>query len=246
MEKDLEKRYRRQLILGSFGEDKQKQLMQSKVLLVGAGGLGSPVAYYLVAAGIGKITIVDDDIVDISNLQRQILHTTSDVGISKVASAKDKLIRLNPYVDIETYRFRFNENNMTQLSSDYDLVINAVDNIETRYLLNRLCYEKQIPLIEGAIHGFMGHVMSYIPGQSACYNCIFPNQKKSAKEEIGVIGSAVGVIGTLQATEAIKILTGVGKNLANVLLSVDMLTMSFTRINVSNDNSCKVCGRAVG
>lgn len=238
---DQQKRYRRQLIMKEIGEDGQKRLLKSRVLVVGAGGLGSPVTLYLAAAGVGTIGIADHDVIDISNLQRQILHATDTIGTSKTESAKKRLTELNPEVYIETYPVRITAKNIARIISHYDLVINAVDNIETRYILNKACVLRSIPLIEGAINNFDGHVMTIIPGSSACYQCIFPDDTEGIKKEIGVIGTLPGIIGTLQATEAIKYFLAIGKLLHNRIIFFNALDLRFREINVARDPHCSVC-----
>lgn len=238
---DQQKRYRRQLILKEVGETGQKKLMNSKVLIVGAGGLGSPILYYLVAAGVGRVGIADHDVIDLSNLQRQILHSTHSIGVEKTVSAKEKLNALNPDVNIDTYNFHINANNVGHIVDKYELVINAVDNVETRYVLNKICMIKGIPLIEGAINNFDGHVMTIIPGKSACYQCVFPEPPEGKKGEIGVIGTIPGIIGSIQATEAIKYLLNVGRSMHNSIIYYDALNVRFREIQVQKDPYCPVC-----
>jgi adenylyltransferase/sulfurtransferase len=234
-------RYRRQLILQEVGEEGQKKLLNAKVLIIGAGGLGSPIALYLAAAGIGKIGIVDYDIIDISNLQRQILHATKSIGKKKILSAKKRLKEINPEVQIETYKTKIAPNTNYDFIADYDIVISAVDNLETRYTLNDLCIFHNIPLIEGAINNFEGHVTTIIPKISACYRCLFHHDPKQKRKEIGVMGTIPGIIGTLQATEAIKYLLQKGTLLQNRLLYYNALTATFREIKITRDSKCPSC-----
>jgi molybdopterin-synthase adenylyltransferase len=239
------KRYRRQLILKEIGIEGQMLLAKSKVVIIGAGGLGSPAALYLAAAGVGKIGIVDSDIVDISNLQRQILYSNKDVGKYKVTSAQKKLQGLNPEIEAIGYKKRVSAKNINNIINGYDLVINAVDNLETRYLVNDACLSNQIPLIEGAIYHFEGYVMTIIPGVSACYRCLFPYDSKSNREEIGVIGVIPGVIGTLQAMEALKYLLNLGQLLKDTIIYYNALETKFHKVNIEKNPNCIACSSKV-
>ena len=215
-------RYSRHILLPEVGGKGQKKLSQAKIFVIGAGGLGSPVALYLAAAGIGTIGLIDSDIVDISNLQRQVLHHTPDVGRSKVQSAKEKIAALNPDVNVETYETRFGQENAIDLIKPYDIVIDGVDNFPAKFLINDACYFSKKPLIHGGILRFEGRVFSILPGQSACYRCIFkqppPAGLVPSCQEAGIIGAVAGIIGTIQATEAIKIVLGIGQPLTNLSL----------------------------
>ncbi len=235
-------RYRRQLILKEVGQEGQKKLLDAKVLIIGAGGLGSPIALYLAAAGIGKIGLVDSDCVDLSNLQRQIIHSTEKVGVQKVKSAEERLLNLNTDVHIDTYFCEIDQTNVNSIIKDYDIVVNAVDNAQTRYILNEACFTYNKPLVEGAIYNFEGHVMTIIPGDTACYECIFPEGEVALKGEIGVIGALPGVIGSLQAMEVLKFILMTGKLLKNRMLYYNGLTATFREIEVEKDNHCKICG----
>lgn len=234
-------RYRRQLILKEIGAKGQLRLMKSRVVIIGAGGLGSPVALYLAAAGVGTIGIVDSDKVDLSNLQRQILHTNQDIGEHKVVSAQKKLQALDPGLEIKTYNTRISKSNITDIITGYDLVINAVDNLETRYIINDACVLLQIPLVEGAIYHFEGYVMTIIPGVSACYRCLFPHPSEACSEEIGVVGVLPGIIGTMQATEALKYLLNIGRLLKNSIVYYNALEARFREISTQINPDCDIC-----
>ncbi len=235
------KRYRRQLILKEVGEAGQKKLLASKVLIIGAGGLGSPIALYLGAAGVGTIGIADHDVIDLSNLQRQILHTTKKIGTSKTASAKKRINELNPDVQVITYNVKISETNIEKIINGYDIVINAVDNVATRYILNKICVQHGIPLVEGAINNFEGHVMTIIPGKGPCYECIFPTTPVTKQQEIGVIGVIPGIIGSLQAMEAIKYIINQGRLLTDRILLYNALDIRFREIRTVQDPYCRCC-----
>ncbi|SJZ34015.1 HesA/MoeB/ThiF family protein [Selenihalanaerobacter shriftii] len=239
-------RYDRHIILDEIGQEGQQKLKESSVLIVGAGGLGSPVAYYLAAVGIGCIGIIDFDEIELSNLQRQILHSTSNIGSFKVDSAEKSLKALNPNLDIITYQASLKTDNVEDLVMRYDIVINCVDNFASRYLINDACVSNNIPLIEAGVLGFEGQVMVIIPGKGPCYRCIFPESSKqgriSADKEIGVLGAVAGTIGTLQATEAIKYLLGIGELLFSKLLIYDALHASFRKVELKANPRCPICG----
>lgn len=235
-------RYRRQLILKDFGEEGQLKLFETKVLIIGAGGLGSPVALYLGAAGVGKIGLVDSDKVDLSNLQRQIIHSTHTVGTPKVDSAKNVLIRLNKDVCVEVYNYFIDDKNAESIINQYDIIVNAVDNADTRYVVNEVCCKLKKPLVEGAIFNFEGYVTTIIPGETACYECIYERDEDDNKAEIGVVGVLPGVIGSLQAMEVIKYSLNKGNLLKNELLYYNALNASFRRVKLERDSECKICG----
>ena len=238
-------RYNRHLILEGFGPEAQLRLLQSRVLLVGAGGLGSPVALYLAAAGVGTLGIVDGDRVSLTNLQRQVIHTTAEVNRPKVDSAAEKIKLTNPDVTVSTYETYMNEDNAKDLIRDYDFVIDGTDNFSTKYLVNDACVMLGKPFSMGGISKYSGQLMTHLPG-TACYRCLFPEPPAVADVEtcatVGVLGSIAGILGTLQATECIKCLTGVGQPLVNTLLSFDALSMQWQRIAFVKDDSCAVCG----
>lgn len=243
---DLFKRYDRHIKLPQIGEAGQKKLLRSKVLLIGAGGLGSPSALYLAAAGVGTLGIVDFDVVDESNLQRQILHSTFDAGRSKVQSAKETLMALNPDVKVVGHEVRLTSENTMDIVKNYDLVIDGSDNFPTRYLVNDACVLLRKPVIYGAIERFDGQASTFIPFETPCYRCLYPAPPPPDLapncSEAGVLGVLPGVVGLIQATEAIKVLLGIGKSLKNRLLLYDALTMRFREIKIHRDVKCPVCG----
>ncbi len=243
---DQIRRYSRHIVLPQIGGKGQHRLLQSRVLVVGAGGLGSPVCYYLVAAGVGVVGIADMDQVGLSNLQRQILHSTEDLDKPKVDSAREKLERLNPDVEVLTYREPVTHDNAMGLIRGYDVVIDCVDNFAARYLLNDACVLTGKPLIEAGVLRFDGLAMTIIPGEGPCYRCIFPKPPTGSDApscaEAGILGATAGILGTIQAAEAIKVLLGVGRTLSGRLLAVDVLAMTFTELESGQDAGCPVCG----
>ncbi len=240
-QKEREK-YDRQIMIYGFGEEGQEKLKRAKVFIAGAGGLGSPVSIYLAAAGIGTLRIADHDKVELSNLNRQVLHREEDVGRRKVDSAAEKLSKLNPDIKIETIAETITETNVAELVGDADLIVDAMDNLPTRYLLNRTAIEKGIPFFHGAVYGFEGRAMTIIPGKTACLNCLYHNVKVP-KEKFPVIGVTPAVIGCIQATEVIKYLTGLGELLTNRILNYDALRMKFTEFVIKPDPDCEHCGK---
>ncbi len=238
-ENELE-RYDRQIIMRGFGEAGQEKLKRSKAFVAGCGGLGSPICIYLTEAGIGTIRIVDQDIIETSNLNRQILHWDADVGKSKAESADVKLSGMNGNIKIEAIREIIDESNVYDLTEGCDLIMDAMDNLPTRFLLNQAAIRHNIPYFHGAVHGLEGRAMTIIPGETACLRCIYRGD--IPKEKFPVLGVAPGVIGCLQATEAIKYLTGIGKLLANRLLVYDGVGMNFMELSVKRDPECPHCG----
>jgi adenylyltransferase/sulfurtransferase len=234
------KRYQRQIMIQGFGKEGQEKLKRARVFLAGAGGLGSPAAIYLTAAGIGGIRVIDSDTVDLSNLNRQVLHWTRDTGKLKVESAKRKLRALNPEVKIESINDRLTAENIDDVVKGCDAIIDAVDNLATRYLLNRTALAKKIPLFHGAVAGFEGRAMTVLPGQSACLMCLYQGVDIVVKTP--VIGTSPAIIAGIQVTEVIKYLTDIGQLLTNRFLVYDGLNMRFAEINVSPDPNCKHCG----
>ena len=234
-------RYDRQIIIHGFGEEGQEKLKRARVFIAGAGGLGSPVSIYLAAAGIGTIRIADHDNIELSNLNRQVLHWTESVGDCKVDSALDKLKKLNPDITVEAISETITETNAAKLVADSDLIVDAMDNLPTRYLLNRTAIEKRIPFFHGAVYGFEGRAMTIIPGQSACLNCLY-HGVTVPKEKFPVIGVTPAVIGCIQATEVIKYITGLGELLTDRLLNYDGLRMSFNEFKITKDPDCEYCG----
>jgi len=238
MENTANEKYVRQIML--FGEMGQEKLKKSKVFVAGAGGLGSPVSTYLAVAGVGKIIIADFDCVEKSNLNRQFLHHEKDIGKEKVKSAKEKLLSLNPEIEVETIKEKITDENADSIVPPCDLIVDALDNFDTRHVLNRLAVKRKIPLIHGAVSGYRGQVTTIIPGKTPCLCCIFPTSFK--KEVFPVLGTTPGVIGTIQANEAIKFITGQGKLIENRLLLWDGLSCSFCDVNVNKTENCPVCG----
>jgi molybdopterin/thiamine biosynthesis adenylyltransferase/rhodanese-related sulfurtransferase len=246
-------RYSRHILLDEVGEQGQIKLLNSKVLLVGAGGLGSPAAMYLAAAGVGTLGIIDFDVVDVSNLQRQLLHGTKDVGRPKVDSAMERLHDINPEVEAVGYRQPITSANALDIIRDYDIVINGSDNFPTRYLVNDACQFLKKPLVDGSIFMFEGQVTVYQPSVpergiegGPCYRCLYPDPPPPGEvpscSEAGVLGVLPGIIGTLQALEAIKLLLGVGEPLIGRLLLVDTLEMEFRTLRAPRNRACPVCG----
>ena len=240
-------RYSRPIILKEVGATGQKKLLNAKVLIIGAGGLGAPAAMYLAAAGVGHIGIVDADAVDLSNLQRQIIHQTADVGKAKVQSAKETMNAMNPDVEVTTYREFVYSDNIQQLIRDYDFIIDGTDNFPAKFLINDACVLEKKPFSHAGIIRFKGQLMTYVPGQGPCYRCVFknppPKDAVPTCKQAGVIGAMGGVIGSLQAMEAIKYIVGVGDLLTGYLLTYDALTMEFHKIKLPKDtHNCAVCG----
>lgn len=246
-------RYSRHTILSELGEEGQIKLLESKVLLIGAGGLGSPAAIYLAAAGVGQLGIVDFDDVDVSNLQRQVLHGVSDVGRPKVDSARDRIAEINPDVKVEGYREPITSANAFDIIRGYDVVINGSDNFPTRYLVNDACQMLGIPLVDASIFMFEGQVTVYQPGHpehgvegGPCYRCLYPDPPPPGEvpscAEAGVLGVLPGIVGSVQAIEAIKLIAGIGEPLIGRLLMIDTLDMSFRTLKVSRNPECPVCG----
>ncbi len=238
-------RYGRQIIIGGFGEEGQEKLKRTKVFIAGTGGLGSPVSIYLVAAGVGMVRIVDHDKVELSNLNRQILHWDEDIGKKKIDSASGKLKKLNQDVKIEAVEEMITEANVLQLVADFDLIIDAMDNLPARYVLNKAALERNIPFFHGAVYGFEGRAMTIIPGQTACLKCVYRG-RVTPQEKFPVIGVTPAVIGCIQATEVIKYIVGIGELLTDRLLVYDGLNLKFTEFKVKKDPNCEHCSRLAG
>ncbi len=239
-------RYARHIILPEVGIEGQKKLLQAKVFVVGAGGLGCPVGFYLAAAGAGTIGIVDSDTVEMSNLQRQIAHSTKTIGIAKTVSAKATFEALNPDAKIVGVRERLTDKNITGLIKDYDIVVDCSDNFPTRYLVNDACVLTKKPLVSGAILRFEGQVTTIIPGEGHCYRCLFeempPKELMNTLQVSGIIGAVPGVIGAIQAMEVLKLILGNGDVLKRRLLIYDALKTKFRRVKVPRNPECAVCG----
>lgn len=239
-------RYSRHILMPEVGEEGQVKLLDSKVFLVGAGGLGSPTAYYLAAAGVGTLGIVDNDVVDRSNLQRQILHNEARIGEPKVESAKQTLKGLNPDINVVTYRERLSRDNVMELIKDYDVIVNGCDNFPTRYLINDACVFLKKPLVDGSIFRFEGQVNVIKPFEGPCYRCLYPEppppEMAPSCQEAGVFGVLPGIIGCIQGIEVLKLLLGKGDPLVNRLLIMDTLKMKVREMKVRRDPACPVCG----
>lgn len=242
---DNSNRYKRQLAIEAFGQEGQYRLGQSSVLVVGAGGLGSPVLYYLAAAGVGTLGIMDFDIVEESNLNRQILHGTSDIGLPKVESAAAALRELNPEIHIEAYNERLTEHSAPNIMRNYDLVIDAVDSFGTKFLINDACVSKSTPFVHGGAAGWRGQIYLYRPG-FPCLRCLFPTVPKEleAPQGLGILGAAAGCIGTMQALLAIKQLIGYNENQKAQLISFDGLNMRYHHVDLKCSNNCPICQRS--
>jgi sulfur-carrier protein adenylyltransferase/sulfurtransferase len=239
-------RYSRHFLLPEVGEDGQAKLLQAKVLLVGAGGLGSPAAYYLAAAGVGTLGIIDNDVVDISNLQRQILHANDRVGMPKVESAKKTLEGLNPDVKVIPYQAKLTSENIMEIIKDYDLVIDGCDNFPTRYLVNDACVLTGKPNVHGSIFQFEGQATVFYPGKGPCYRCLYPEpppaEMAPSCAEAGVLGVLPGLIGVIEALEAVKLILGKGDSLVGRLLHFNTLTMEINTLKLRRDPNCPMCG----
>ena len=245
-EKQIE-RYSRHIILEQIGGEGQEKLLNSKVLIIGAGGLGSPAGLYLAAAGVGTIGIVDSDKVDLTNLQRQIIHHTSDVGTEKTKSAENTIRAINPDVTVQTYQTKVDAKNISHIIRKYDFIIDCTDNFPAKFLINDACYFEKIPFSHAGILRFTGQLITVLPGETTCYRCIFnappPGNAVPSCSQAGVLGVLAGTIGSLQATEAIKYLLGLGKLLTGKLLTYDALEMNFRSIKLDRNPDCPLCGK---
>jgi molybdopterin/thiamine biosynthesis adenylyltransferase/rhodanese-related sulfurtransferase len=243
---DQRMRYSRHTLLPEVGVEGQVKLLNSKVLLIGAGGLGAPSAFYLAAAGVGTIGIVDDDVVDESNLQRQVIHTTDRVGMPKTASAKASIEALNPDVKVVEHRTRLNAENILDIISDYDVLVDGADNFPTRYLLNDASVRLRKPVVSASILAFDGQISTFVPYEGPCYRCLYPvpppPEMAPSCGAAGVLGVMAGVMGLLQANEVIKLVAGIGEPLIGRLLLYDSLGTRFTELKVKRDPDCPICG----
>jgi len=239
-------RYSRHIILPEVGGSGQQKMLEARVLLLGAGGLGSPAAYYLAAAGIGNLGIVDFDQVDLSNLQRQIIHSTERIGMLKTESAKKTIQALNPDVNVTLYNEKMDSSNIMSLIKEYDYVVDGSDNFPTRYLVNDACVMKNKTLIHGSIYRFEGQVTVFKPGDGPCYRCLYPEPPPPGMvpncQEGGVLGVLAGVIGNLQVVEVLKLILGIGKPLVGKLLIYDALNTEFRNLRLRRDANCPICG----
>ncbi len=239
-------RYSRQIILPNVGGKGQEKLLKAKVLIIGTGGLGAPCSFYLAAAGVGKIGLVDSDKVELNNLQRQIVHTTADIGIPKVESGKRRLNALNPEVEIVAYNLRLDSTNILEVIKDYDIIVDGSDNFPTRYLVNDACVIAKKPLVHAGIFRYDGQIMTILPGKGPCYRCLFPEPPPpgavpSCQEGGGTLGAVAGVLGVLQANEALKFILQTGGLLSGRLLIFNALEASFRSVKVPKDKDCLVC-----
>jgi len=244
IEAQFKERYARQIAIPEIGEAGQKQLAESSVLIVGAGGLGSPAAFYLAGSGIGILGIIDADKVELGNLQRQILHSSHDLGRPKVESAAVRIRNYNPLVKVNIYPERLTISNAA-IVAGYDFIIDATDNFESKFLIADICHEARRPYSHAGIIGFTGQTMTVYPGETACYRCVFagpPPEEKKSGPPAGPLGVIPGVIGTIQAAEALKHILGIGEPLANSILVFDALAMSFRNISLKRNPACPLCG----
>ncbi|MFH1836856.1 MAG: molybdopterin-synthase adenylyltransferase MoeB [Candidatus Omnitrophota bacterium] len=243
-EEQLE-RYSRHIILQDVGVEGQKSIMKGKVLIIGVGGLGAPAALYLAAAGVGTLGLVDGDVVDLTNLQRQVIHFTPDVNKPKVVSAKEKIEAINPEVKVVTHKERVFADNIAKIIEDYDFVVDGTDNFPAKFLINDACVFGKKPFSHGGILRFDGQTMTYVPGE-ACYRCVFktppPKDAVPTCSQAGVLGAVAGMLGTIQAAEALKYLIGKGELLTNRLLIFNALNMNFRTINIKRNINCPICG----
>lgn len=245
MTPEMVERYSRHIIMPQVGSIGQRAIIDAKVLIIGAGGLGSPVALYLALAGVGTVGIVDFDVVDRSNLQRQILHVTESIGIPKVESAKQRLLSHNPNINVVTHEEPITSDNAFRIIEQYDIVVNGADNFATRYLVNDACYLLKKPLVDGSILMFDGQATTYIPGKG-CYRCLYPAPPPPGMvpscAEAGVLGAMCATIGSIQATEVLKLILEIGEPLVNRLLLYDALSLEFRVVKVRRDPDCPLCG----
>ncbi len=244
---DWIERYSRHIILAEVGGEGQQKIGKAKVIILGAGGLGSPAALYLAAAGVGEIGIVDNDEVDLSNLQRQVLHHTTDIGRPKIDSASEKLSAINPDIKIKTYKTFVNSTNIMDIISDYDIIVDGTDNFPTRFLVNDAAVMSKKPLVHGAILRFDGQAFTVLPHVGPCYRCIFreppPPGSVPNCSQAGILGAVAGIIGTIQATEVLKLIIDKGKVLSGRLLILDALDMTFRETRIRKDPDCPICGK---
>lgn len=239
-------RYSRQIILADVGVEGQERILSAKVLIIGAGGLGAPAALYLAAAGVGVIGLVDDGLVELSNLQRQVIHFTPDLGKPKVLSAKEKIVAVNPEVKVVTYQERVYSGNILEMIKDYDFIIDGTDNFPAKFLINDACVFEAKPFSHAGILRFDGQTMTYLPGQT-CYRCIFgsapPKNAVPTCSEAGILGAVAGMLGAIQAAEALRFLVRKGDLLVNRLLIFNALNMSFRQVTFKRNPRCPVCGK---
>lgn len=247
LREDQIERYSRQIILPDVGGKGQEKILKARVLVIGAGGLGSPCALYLASAGVGKLGIVDSDKVELNNLQRQIIHSTQNVGKLKVDSAKERLNAVNTDIEVTPYNIRLTSQNIMDVIRDYDMVVDGSDNFPTRYLVNDACVLSRKPFSHGGIFRFDGQAITVFPGEGPCYRCLFPEPPPPGLvpscQEAGILGAVAGVIGTIQANEVLKYILGLGDLLVGKLLVFNALNSSFRQVKVPKDPNCPVCGK---
>lgn len=240
------RRYKPQIIIPEIGVKGQQKLLSSKVLIVGCGGLGSSCAYYLSAAGVGRIGLVDHDRVKLDNLQRQILHFTEDIGKPKVNSAKEKLSMFNPEIKIDVYQTKINSKNAKDIIKNYDIIVDCADNFQTKFLLNDICVKMGKPLVHASVVKFYGEVMTVIPYKGPCYRCVFPTLPRESFVDLcrkeGILGVVAGLCGIIEAAEVIKYILGIGNLLVGRLLVFNSVDMKFKEIRVKKNKTCSVCG----
>jgi len=245
---DQIERYSRQIILPNVGGKGQEKILKARVLVIGAGGLGSPCALYLASAGVGKLGIVDSDKVELNNLQRQIIHSTQNVGKLKVESAKERLSAVNTDIEVIPHNIRLTSQNIMDVIKDYDMVVDGSDNFPTRYLVNDACVLSKKPFSHGGIFRFDGQAITIVPGEGPCYRCLFPEPPPPGLvpscQEAGILGAVAGVIGTIQANEVLKFILGMGNLLVGKLLIFNALDSSFRQVKVPKDPNCPVCGNS--
>ena len=235
-------RYDRQIRIFGFGVEGQKKLKSAKVLVAGLGGLGCPAAMYLAAAGVGKLILVDKESVDLSNLNRQVLHWTGDIGKLKVKSAAEKLRQLNPHVEIEELAIEINENNIEELVKEVDVVVDGMDNYKTRFIINEACVLHNKPFVHAAVYGFEGQLLTILPGKGPCLRCLVPS-KPPEVEPLPVFGATPGVMAMLEVIETMKLILGIGKPCSDKLIIFDGLTMTFYQVKVKASAQCPVCAK---
>lgn len=243
---DQIERYSRQILLPNIGGKGQEKLLGAKVLIIGAGGLGSPAALYLASAGVGRIGIVDSDVVELNNLQRQVLHSTQNVGKPKVDSARERMTGINTDVEVIPHKVRLTSENILDIIGKYDIIVDGSDNFPTRYLVNDACVLSKKPLSHGGIFRYDGQAITIVPGESACYRCLFPEPPPPGLvpscQEAGILGAVAGVIGVIQANEVLKLILGIGEPLAGRLLVFNALESSFRIVKVPRNRECPICG----
>jgi molybdopterin/thiamine biosynthesis adenylyltransferase len=247
LNENQKQRYLRNIILPEISEEGQEKLLRAKVLVVGAGGLGSPLLFYLAAAGVGNIGVIDDDVVELSNLQRQVIHNEKNLGEKKVVSAREKISALNPEINLQIFDQRATRESLRKISADYDFILDATDNFPTRFIINEISHQQKKPLIFAAVKGFLGQVSTFKSYQknNPCYACFNPNIVDEnftlPLSEKGILGSVAGTIGALQATTTIKEILGKGEDLVGKILVFDFLKNEFRKVKLTKNPSCKIC-----